>query len=571
MSSTFHSLSGWGRHRGQRGPSARLVLVAAGALTFTLSACGGGSAGEAAKPQSTAMDAAAAAAGATPASGASAPDTGTQASAASAPASGALVAQADAKAADAPATLTREGTPAATTATTPSTSTTPSGNPVAAAAPTPIFGVSTGAGAGAAATSTASNWATNPPETAVMAAVAAPTAPAATAAEPTVSVVPATAPIKSVSSQTCSYEAKATFAANCGALLSAVLSEGESVTFSNTRTGYAGSVSGTCSQGRISWTQASCQATGQGQMQFAMATAATTAPVPDLSKLKVFTARPPFNVETKGGSKRVVLGIYGSGDDVARSHDFVTPLVNPSTNRTSVMTLQTTALVNKVPTFTNISDISTPSAAKADTTGRFGLDAQGNLRMAYLANDPPSGEKLRTQVNSWPIPTRRQLTWDLSVRFAGSGAGETWPHTKFTASPALIWQLKSDPGFPPLGILVDVDPENPTKALQLTFFQRLHNVSAYSRRWIAGGIDPNAFNDIVIQAVPDDRDAVEGGIGSLKVWLNGKLFAEAGGRNLIANLPDVNRWCFGIYLVAEATPSPISRYLTFRRARMLSE
>jgi hypothetical protein len=392
---------------------------------------------------------------------------------------------------------------------------------------------------------------------------------AATEPTPSTATVTASTTTSDAAAQSCRYEAKTSFASNCSAFMTAVMSDGESVTFTNTKAGYAGSVTAICSNGKISWVNASCQATTHSAMQLVTSAPNTSIAPPDLSKLKVFTAKPPFSVTTKAGTKRVVLGIYGSKDDVARSHDFVAPLINPTTGRTNVLTLQTTAVVNRVPTFTNISDTSVPSAATADTNGRFGLDAHGHLRVAYLANDPPSSEKLRTQVNSWPVPTRQPLTWDLSFRLAGTGTGESWPVTKFTTSPVLIWQLKSDPGFPPMGIMVDVDPERPTQAVQLTFFQRLSNVSAYSRRWVVGGVDPKVFNDLIVQAIPDDRETHEGGVGTLKVWLNGKLLINNTGRNLIAGLPDLNRWCFGLYLTAESTPSPISRYSTWRRARML--
>lgn len=528
------------------------ALLAATALTAGLTACGGGSSSDTAKPQSTAIDATtAAAAGVQPASAAA-----SGADAAAQPASAASEAVAAAAAQEAVASVKiAAATPTVTAAGTSKTQSSV-GSTAAATNATAITAATTGQVLATATTTTT-----------------AAAAPAAAISAASTGTTPSTATTTTTTNVPCSYEAKTTFATNCSALMSAVMADGESVTFSNTRSGYAGSVTASCSAGKISWTNATCQSTTQSLTQMAMATTASTTSTapPDLTKLKAFTAKPPFSVVTKSGTKRVLLGIYGSNDDVARTHDFVTPLVSSSTARTNLMTLQTTAVVNKVPTFTVISDISTPSAAKADITGRYGLDAQGNLRVAYLANDPPSADKLRTQVNSWPIPTRKTLTWDLSVRFAGLGAGETWPATKFTASPVLIWQLKSDPGFPPMGMLIDVDPENPTKALQLTFFQRLSNVAAYSRRWVVGGIDPNAFNDFIIQAVPDDRETVDGGIGTLKVWLNGKLLLSTTGRNLIPDLPDLNRWCFGLYLTAESVASPISRYSTWRRARMLTE
>lgn len=364
----------------------------------------------------------------------------------------------------------------------------------------------------------------------------------------------------------CRYEARLSFGQACSAFVSATWADGETISVSNTRSGYSGAISASCKAGSLSWSPGTCQANAATGTHGAGSSSAS----PDLSRMKVFTATPPYYVESKAGNRRVVLGMYGTNDDVPRSHDFVAPLVNKATGHTDVLTVQTTVLVNGKPSFVNLSDHSAPRASQALSTGRYELRNDG-LHLAYLANDPASSEKLRTQVNSWPIPTRRLLSWDLSVRFAGETAGERWPLTKFAASPVLIWQLKSDPGFPPMGMLVDVDPENPSRALQLTFFQRDSNVQAYSRRWIVGGLDPNVYNDIVIQAVPDDRESSEGGIGWLKVWINKNLVVSTSGRNLIPGLPELNRWAFGLYMTAESEPSPLPRYSNWRRARMLVE
>ena len=426
----------------------------------------------------------------------------------------------------------------------PSTAGAPTLVPIVALAAATV-GTAAGVGTATAATATSTSQATA----------------AATGSTPSTSpTLPAGTP--------CRYEAKTTFAQSCSAFMSAVFADGESISFSNTKAGYRGEITASCQRGTLSWSAGSCAPEGAAAKQKSLTSPNASETAPSLAALKVYVAKPPFYVDMISGRKRVELGMYGSGDDLARSHDFVTPLINSQTGRTNALSVQTTALVNGIPTFVNLTDTSTPKASSAVTTGRFGLEADG-LRVAYIANDPPSSDKLRTQINAWPIPTRMPLTWDLSVKFAGSKPGETWPLVKFTASPVLIWQLKSDPGFPPMGILVDTDPENP-RALQLTFFQRLSNTSAYSNRWIMGGIDPNAFNDIVIQATPDDRDAQAGGIGMLKVWVNNRLLVSNSGRNLIPGLPDLNRWNFGLYMTAESNSSPLSRYTTWRRARMLS-
>ena len=192
------------------------------------------------------------------------------------------------------------------------------------------------------------------------------------------------------------------------------------------------------------------------------------------------------------------------------------------------------------------------------------------LRTAYLPNDPVSSDKLRVQINAYPLPTRSQLYWDLSFKFGGSDATDIWPLTAYTRSPVLLWQLKVDPGFPSLGLLADTDPTDPTR-LMLTFFQRLNNVSDYSRRWTVHGIKPGEFQDIVIAANLDDRNPDEGGNGSLLIWFNGQQIVKQTGRTLIRDLAGPHRWAFGLYQMAESAPVPLRKSVIWRRARVASD
>jgi len=289
-------------------------------------------------------------------------------------------------------------------------------------------------------------------------------------------------------------------------------------------------------------------------------------PVPDLKDLVVFEAKPPYAIETRKGRKSVKLGMYGTKDDVPRQFDFVSPFINYATGRTNFLTAQTPVQTANGLVFKNLSDNSSPIATELGSPGRVEYSGE-RLLIAYRAFDPPSSEKCRVMINSWPIPTRRELTWDLSFKLGGSLRGEEWPMTKPGTSLTLIWQLKGDPGFPSMGIMVDTSTIDPSK-FRLIFFQRLQNRWNYDYRWAVENLEPTAFTDVVIRAKLDDRDEGQAD-GALQVWVNGRLVAERFGPNLLKEVPDVHRWAFGVYLTSESLPQSRSRVSVWRRARML--
>jgi hypothetical protein len=193
--------------------------------------------------------------------------------------------------------------------------------------------------------------------------------------------------------------------------------------------------------------------------------------------------------------------------------------------------------------------------------------ANDELRISYFANDPPSGEKCRVMVNSWPVPTRKMLTWDLSFKLGGGTLAEAWPVTQATVTPTLLWQVKADPGFPSMGFFVDTSSEDKSK-IQLTFFQRSGNVWFNDFRWIVPDLPRDQSINVVIQANLDDRDAADNQ-ATLRVWINGRLIADRVGRNLIQGIADPHRWAFGVYLTSESTAIAQTRITVWKRARML--
>jgi hypothetical protein len=119
-----------------------------------------------------------------------------------------------------------------------------------------------------------------------------------------------------------------------------------------------------------------------------------------------------------------------------------------------------------------------------------------------------------------------------------------------------------------MGIFVDTSPED-TSQIQLTFFQRLSNRWKNDLRWVIPNLQPGVPIGIVVQAVLDDRNGPDN-TGQLRVWVNGHLFVDRRGRNLIRDLAEPHRWAFGVYLMSESGPADTTRITQWHRARMLA-
>lgn len=352
---------------------------------------------------------------------------------------------------------------------------------------------------------------------------------------------------------------------SCRAYASLGISHGETVSFSNFIAGYSGRVNAYCNDGTVTWSSGTCTAIQQaGTARSARVTANSVS----LHDKKVFVASPPYAVLTRYGMKPVNLAPYPSKSQVPRAHDFVDAFIDPTTQRPNAFSVQTAFPEGGSVVYRNLYENSTPVLAAQGSPSRV-EKRQDGLRVAYVANDPPGGDRLRTQLNSYPVPTRMPLTWDLSVRFGSTE--EPWPVRPFTTSPVLIWQvIQYTSGYPPMGMIIDTDPADNNK-LFLTVFQRAKNVPAYSHRWTVNGLERNRFHDIVINATLDDREPGEGGIGQLQIWVNGELIGDRVGRNLMTEVNDVHRWAFGVYQTNESKATAMTRATTWRRARLLVE
>lgn len=287
---------------------------------------------------------------------------------------------------------------------------------------------------------------------------------------------------------------------------------------------------------------------------------------PSTANLRVFRSTPPYFIATKSGTQRVRLGIYGTDDDIERSHDFVGPFINPRTGRTDALSIQVPVQADSGTYFATLTDASAPPVSNRIPGDRAAF-ASGVLKLGYHAYDPPSADKCRAMINSWPVPTRTRLIWDLSLRLGDAASGMPWPSKRLRTSPTLIWQLKADPGWPSMGIYINPSPQNEGN-VRLTFFQRINSAQAIDHQWSTSEISLDSQIEILIEATLDDRDAPHN-VGKLRVWVNGVLIASRDGRNLIQDMNEPHRWAFGVYLPADANPQSQARITTWTRSRLL--
>lgn len=531
------------------------------AACVVVSACGGGSGGSESIPKSTAA--------VTP-SGQATPLEASAASSPASAASAAVTAAAD-EAASAPASQNSQtatannSTSAQPSAVGTSTSTTTANTdatPTALAAPV-IIGVpnvSLPSATSTAATSTAAATTTADAAPAVVAEV-----PQVKAMAETTTTTP---PARCTVGETRIFGA-------CKAFASIGISHGETVSFWNTNTGVTGRIAASCNNGVVTWQPGVCSETSSPVTTTTSSTTKvssvlqqTSVAAPTLSSLQTFVATPPYSVQTLSGFKSVPLIPYGGKQEVPRTHDFVSAFVNPLNQRPNAFTVQTPISVNGSLQYVNLHEASMPPLTAQGSPNRASIE-NGALKLAYFANDPASSEKLRTQVNSYAIPTRRKLTWDLSFKFGGDQVGEAWPSVKYTTSPVLIWQvIQNKSGYPPMVLLADTDPADSNKLL-LILAWRSSNTANYTHRWTIAGLNKNQYHDLIIQSTLDERDSTAGGQGMLRMWINGQLAADLNQRTLFRDLDDTYRWVIAVYQTNEPAPIALNRVMKWRRARMM--
>lgn len=271
-----------------------------------------------------------------------------------------------------------------------------------------------------------------------------------------------------------------------------------------------------------------------------------------------FVAKPSYSVLVAGVNVSVDLANVPRGFDFSGS----SPFVNPYTNVSDIATI-------------NYWDSTTQSAAVISSAKIKTLNgAPGHVfktgaytAVGYRKGDGVVEGTLRTMLNSYAIPARQRLVWDLNFRLGGSTPTSAWTFTPKGASPATLWQIKSGSIPPALVMAIDTDPKDPT-SLQLAFDQRTVASQAAYRIADVSGLKPNTDIDVRIEIVTDERPISSGGQGYLNIKVNGKELVNKVGPVIQGAAITPYQWSMAMYLYNNKTPLAFDRFGFWRRAQM---
>lgn len=271
----------------------------------------------------------------------------------------------------------------------------------------------------------------------------------------------------------------------------------------------------------------------------------------------VFVARHPYRPAFRGNLSLVDLA------ERNRYFDFSgdVPFVNSDTGVSDIATIN----------YWNV-DLSRQAVLTSGQISNQGVHgrvfkAHGYTSIGYVSGDGVVEGTLRTQLNSFPIPERRNFRWDLVVRFGGETLEEPWHVTPRGVSPATVWQLKSHGQPPSLVMVVDADPSDSTK-LMLHFDHRSDAVSKATRLGQIGGLLIGKDIDIVIDCFLDERD-LPTGEGYFRVQVDGNPVVDYSGSTVLRDAQTPPAWSIGMYLYKDKKPISFSRFGHWKKARLL--
>lgn len=282
-------------------------------------------------------------------------------------------------------------------------------------------------------------------------------------------------------------------------------------------------------------------------------------PVDALPAGPTFVATPPYNPVI--GNSTVYVDLAGK----PRSFDFggLAPLVNPATGVSDIATINVWDPVSNRATVLTSNQI-----GPAGIAGRV-FKTGGYTAIGYVHGDGIVEGKLRTQVNSYPIPARRRFVWELTVRFGGASLFSAWVPSERGLAPATIWQLKSE-GLPPALVMAfDTDPADAGK-LAISFDSRLDPAKPAINLGSFGGLEPLKDINVSIDAFLDERSITQGGKGYLRVSVNGVLVVDRWGPVLQAVATSSYHWSLGMYLFSNSVPLPFDRFGFWKSARLIT-
>lgn len=279
----------------------------------------------------------------------------------------------------------------------------------------------------------------------------------------------------------------------------------------------------------------------------------------------VFVAREPYSVNVGGTPQTVDLYGYPRTFDFGGQIPNFLNATNPESGQFDFATINVWDAVNgKEMVVTNHNGKMGPTGVPGRV---FKID--GYTAVGYKAGDGVVQGTLRTQVNTFAVPSRRRLVWDFVVRFGGADLSKPWTFSPRDHHPATIWQLKSDSvSYPALLIVLDTDPNNSQK-LAFDFSERTDPNGRGSLLGRATGLAPQQDIAIVIDAFLDERSNSSGGQGYVKVWVNNLKVVDVARPTLTAQATTPHHWKFGMYLYNDTSPLSFDRFGFWKKVRMI--
>ncbi|MRR49952.1 MAG: hypothetical protein EG825_03405 [Rhodocyclaceae bacterium] len=274
----------------------------------------------------------------------------------------------------------------------------------------------------------------------------------------------------------------------------------------------------------------------------------------------MFVAEPPYSVLVNGSPTEVALGGRARRFDLGGGR----PFVNAATGVSDIATLNAWNVGHDG---RPASILAGPQITNAGVPGRVYKD-KGRTVLTYVAGDQPVAGKCRSQLSSYPVPSRRRFLFDLSFQVGEDAAGRGWHMTPPRESPAVLWQMKAPGQIPSMAIGVDTDPGAPDR-LRL-FFSRKggHQVNPVKLSESVS-ILPNQPVRLLMDVFLDERDIPSGGRGYWRAWVNGRLVVDTFGPTLSAAAKEPHQWYLALYLYENSNPLPYSRTVLWGQARML--
>lgn len=280
----------------------------------------------------------------------------------------------------------------------------------------------------------------------------------------------------------------------------------------------------------------------------------------------VFVAQDPYVILVNDQPQAIDLG----GVPITFDFGGSAPFINPNTGVGDFDTLQFwDANQGKAVTLNNWAAVTeAPNGVPGRIFKAKQVSHQSYTAIGYKAGDRIVEGALRTQLNTYPVPSRRRFIWDFVTRFGGKNLKSPWAFTPRGTHPGVVWELQTDGMDPALAMVVDTDPDRPHK-LALHFDAHTDPSVPATRLGIATRLAPKKDIRVVIDAFLDERQQADGGQGYVKVWVNGKKVADAERPTLTAQTTEPHYWKMAMYLYKDTSPLSSSLFGYWKRARML--